>query len=460
LRNRAQRVRDPVAILYSQSSLRGNWMLEICHRTDVPQTGRDWPGRDSWTVRQKELSFRVRMSWAMWLHDLGIRPRYVDVSQVRRGYLLDQGYKVLVLPRAVALSDDTAHAIRRFVEAGGTVIADSWPGIMDQACRVRPRGVLDDLFGVRRGDYRQIDVTRMPPSGQGITVNGNTLPFFAFEKTLKATTGQPGRNYGDADVAITRAVGKGQAIYLNFNLEEYFLQRFFPEMVAPARRYLLTLLTRAGVQPWFAVTSPDDDAPFHPVGHDVVLYRSGRGYVVGTMINPTVRTSELGGIESRYEFITDNVFLEDAHPSQLAIPEGLFTYDLVERKALGDVRAVKMTSARTSGHVFACWPFEIENLTARVDAVSDHRIRVAGNVATSAPVDKEKLVVAMRVYRPDGSEQRAYRRTIDCDRNAFAVDWPLGTNEHGQWSVVVTEPCTGKSVSLTVEIPKPAPAGA
>ncbi len=458
LRNRAQRVRDPVAILYSQPSLRGNWILEICHRIDVPQTGRDWPGRDSWTVRQKELSFRVRMSWAMWLHDIGIRPRYVDVSQIRRGYLLDKGYKVLVLPRAVALSDDTAHAIRRFVEAGGTVIADSWPGIMDQACRVRPRGVLDDLFGVRRGDYRKIDVTRMPPSGQGVAVNGNTLPFFAFEKALKAEAGQPGGGHQEADVAITRAVGQGHAIYLNFNLEEYFLQRFFPRMVAPARRYLLTLLGRAGVRPLFAVTSPDEDALFHPVGHDVVLYRNGRGYVVGTMINPTVRTSELGGIESRYEFITDNVFLEDAHPSQLTIPKGLFTYDLVERKALGDVRSVKMISARTSGHVFACWPFEIENLTAQATTVPGHRIRVTGNVATSTPVENEKLVVAMRVYRPDGAEQPVYRRTIDCDRNVFAVDWPLGVNEHGQWSVVVTEPCTGKSVSLNVEVPKPAPA--
>jgi len=453
LRNRAVRARDPVAILYSQPSLRGNWILEIVGRKDVPQTGEDWASRDSWTVRQKELSFRVRLSWMMWTHDIGIWPKWVDVSQVDEGYLIEHGYKVLILPRAVALSDRTAEAVRRFVEAGGTVIADSWPGIMDGACRVRPRGVLDDLFGVRRGDYRRIDVRRMPAAGKGVTAGPFVLPFFAFEKTLRAEAGRAAGSFQGADVAITRTVGKGKAVYLNFNLEEYFLQRFYPKMVEPARQYLAALLAEAGVRPLFPLSLPGSDKPFHPVGHETAVYRSGRGYLVGVMIHPTVRTSELGGVESRYEFIKDNIFLKPQHPAKLTIPAGLFTYDLFEQRALGDVRSVEIVSRPWSGRFYACWPFAIEGLTAGATVTPDRRLKVAGKVETSSPVEEEKLVVSMRVYRPDGSEQRAYRRTIDCHGNAFATELPLAVNEHGNWTVVVREPCTGKEVSIEVRLP-------
>lgn len=454
LRNRAERLRDPVAILYSQPSLRGNWILEITGRDDVPQTGANWVGRDSWTVRQKELSYRVRLSWVLWLHDVGIWPKFVDASQVDEGYLLENGYKVLILPRCAALSDTTAGAIRKFAESGGTVIADSWPGIMDEHCRVRPAGALDEAFGVARGDYRKIDVTRMPPGGQGVTVGGAVLPFFAFETTLKGAGGsQPGGRFKGADVAVARSLGKGKAVYLNFNLEEYFVQRFFPKMLAPARQYLLDLLAEAGVKPLFALGLPGSETPFHPVGHDVAVYRSGRGYLVGVMINPTVRTSELGGIESRYEDIKDNIFLKETHLAELAIPPGLYAYDLVDRRFLGRRRSLRLTSQRRSGRFYAFWPFEIEDIKATAEVTPERRLRISGQLLTSAPVKDEKLVVALRVFEPGGQEQRAYRRTIDCDGAAFAADIPLGLNEHGRWKVVVREPCTGKVAQVWARLP-------
>jgi len=452
LRNRAFRLRDPVAILYSQPSLRGNWILEVAWRKDIPETGENWAARDSWSVRQKELSFRVRLSWMMWLHDIGIWPKWVDVSQVDEGYLIRHGYKVLILPRAVALSDRTAEAVRQFVEAGGTVIADSWPGIMDEHCRVRPKGALDDLFGVRRGDYRRIDVRHVPASGKGVRVDQFVLPFLAFEKTLRAEAGRAGGSFEGADVAITRTLKRGRAIYLNFNLEEYFLQRFYPEVVEPARQYLANLLAEAGVRPLFALSLPDDDKPFHPVGHETAIYRSGRGYLVGIMMNPTTRTEELAGVEKRYVAVRNSIFLQE-HPAVLKIPAGLFVYDLVEHKALGRVRSVSIISRPWSGRFYACWPFAIQDLVATATVTPDRYLKVTGKIQTSSPVEDEKLVVSMRVYRPDGSEQRAYRRTIDCDGNSFAVELPLAVNEHGDWTVVVEEPCTGKRVSIELRLP-------
>ena len=453
LRNRAERLRDPVAILYSQPSLRGNWILEMTVRPDVHDGGDGWITRGSWSVRQRELSFRVRVSWVQWMHDVGVWPKFVDASQVDDGYLTRSGFKVLVLPRAVALSDRTAEAIRDFAAAGGTVIADTWPGLVDEHCRIRKAGVLDELFGVRRGDWRQVNTARLAPGGTGIKLGGLNLPFVPLETTLKADAAEAGATFNGADAVVSRRVGRGRVLYLNFRLESYFLHRLSPGMTTAARKFLLETLAEAGVKPLFTVRLPGRDLPFHVAGHDVCAYRSGRGYLVGVMPNPTVMHSEVGGVETRYKEIKDNVFLK-AHPAELTVPAGLWVYDMTDGgKALGQVGRAGFTSQPLTGRFYACWPFEIRDLTANAELTPQRHLKIAGRLVTSAPVTDEKLAVHLRVLRPDGSEQRAYRRTIDCRRNDFALDLPLAVNEHGDWRVVVREPCTGKQASVNVRLP-------
>jgi hypothetical protein len=81
------------------------------------------------------------------------------------------------------------------------------------------------------------------------------------------------------------------------------------------------------------------------------------------------------------------------------------------------------------------------------------RLKVAGRVVTSAPMERERMAVCVEVLRPDGSRQEAYCRTVDCKGDRFAVDFPLGLNEHGDGSVVVREPCSGAAATMTVTIP-------
>jgi hypothetical protein len=359
---------------------------------------------------------------------------------------------VVVLPRVVAMSDETAEAIRRFAAAGGTVVADTWCGLMDGACRMRKAAALDDLFGVRRGDWRELNVERIAPGGAGIAFDGKNLPFVALEKTLKAVKGKARATSKGADVAVVRRVGKGRAIYLNFDMEGYFLHRLSPGMTTSAREFLLDLLAEAGAKPLFPVRPPGSDALFHPAGHDICAYASGRGYLVGVRANPTVMHSEVGGVETRYKNIKDNIFLK-SHPAELAVPAGLWAYDLTDGGTAGRQRSVKFTSEPLAGRFFACWPFEITDLKAKAEVAPARRLKITGRVVTSAPVKGEKLVVALRVLRPDGSEQRAYRRTLDCEEGAFAAELPLALNEHGQWAVVLREPCTGKQVKVEVKLP-------
>lgn len=135
------RATAPIAILYSPASLRTQWML-------------DWqPWGDAWSRRASDADYEdasaVRSSMGGFLRlfeHLGIAPQVVTRERLEAGDLEKSGLRLLVLPRAIALSPGEAAAIRRFLGTGGTVIADGEPGLFDQHSRRFKKPPLADLF--------------------------------------------------------------------------------------------------------------------------------------------------------------------------------------------------------------------------------------------------------------------------------------------------------------------------
>jgi hypothetical protein len=131
----------PIAILYSPASLRTQWML-------------DWqPWGDAWSRRDSDADYEdasaVRSSLVGFLRlfeHLGIAPQVVTRERLEAGDLEKSGLRLLVLPRAIALSPGEAAAVRRFLGKGGTVIADGEPGLFDQHSRRFKKPPLADLF--------------------------------------------------------------------------------------------------------------------------------------------------------------------------------------------------------------------------------------------------------------------------------------------------------------------------
>ncbi|MBU0608544.1 MAG: beta-galactosidase, partial [Armatimonadetes bacterium] len=80
--------------------------------------------------------------------DLGLQYDYVAGAQVEQGILPEQGYRVLVMAQALALSDAAAAQIRDFVNKGGMIVADVRPGQYDSLLRPAANGsLLADMFG-------------------------------------------------------------------------------------------------------------------------------------------------------------------------------------------------------------------------------------------------------------------------------------------------------------------------
>jgi len=136
----SERVADPIALLYSPSSMRTQWML------DQKPAGDAWIGRDA-DAEYRDNAIRASTRHFTEAFDaLGLGYRYVTSDLIARGALEHGGYRVLVLPHAIALSREEAEAIRHYIASGGVLIADEVPGAFDEHSRRLPTPLLADLF--------------------------------------------------------------------------------------------------------------------------------------------------------------------------------------------------------------------------------------------------------------------------------------------------------------------------
>jgi hypothetical protein len=137
LLHEASLLHDPVAELYSQASFRVQWLL------DRQAGDHDWAARDAEREYDDNPWRASRRQITQGLAGLGVQPRIVTGPMIAAGAL--QGVKVLLLPDAIALSDQEVSDIKAFQDAGGTVLADTEPGLFDGHGRRRAAPLLPDV---------------------------------------------------------------------------------------------------------------------------------------------------------------------------------------------------------------------------------------------------------------------------------------------------------------------------
>ena len=127
---------DPVDVLYSQASFRTRWMLDQRGR------GAAWSNRDAAREYEDNAWRASRQQVLQRLSEIGIQPRLLSSAMVEAGALRHDGSRALILPHAIALSQAEADEIRAFARRGGTVLADTEPGLFDQHSRRLPAPLL------------------------------------------------------------------------------------------------------------------------------------------------------------------------------------------------------------------------------------------------------------------------------------------------------------------------------
>jgi hypothetical protein len=281
---------DPIGLYYSHPSIRAGWVMDsIVH-------GASWPRRATSIDDANLSSAHLRLSWCKLLEDLGYQYdfiSYLDVLEGRRD--LEDRFKVIILPQTICLADREAKVLRRFVQSGGLLVADSLCGLLTETGRGRSTGALDDLFGVRR------DESRGYLNGQDLSeVNAEAYQkafparlraydgalrygsMIVFERGTQADLGAAREGTGPAGVLIRRKTGRGQTFYLNLTPLAY---AYFPyragSMGAAWRDLMGKTLLAAGLRPRVEIDGGDGKEPWM----ESLLWRQGNRYCLAVLKN-------------------------------------------------------------------------------------------------------------------------------------------------------------------------------
>ena len=347
------------------------------------------------------------------LRDLGLQYRYVTDRMLKLGEFVPLRYRVLVLCRAEALGDKEAEAIRRFVTEGGTVIADVRPGIYDDRCKPRPAGVLDDLFGIARSEPVKALPARLAthPDVQSPLQLEKVLVDSAVK--IQAASAISQATAEGAPTLISRSVGKGRAILLNFAAASY-PKPGTADSSAQAAAMFHAILKSAGVSASL-LAKDADAAPARNL--EVIRWANGNQQIVALLRE--------GGLQQQVTV-------------ELADGKSRHVYDLRQRKALGPL--VRLTTTilpnRASFFILAGKPLN-EPLLTLDQTVTPRGSVIKGTMSLSSEEAVQPYRLCVRVA---GQEIEYLRRIVMVGRQPAGFDLPIAYNDPaGEYEVLAID---------------------
>jgi hypothetical protein len=382
---------DPIAIHYSQSSMRTEWMLAQKPKGDA------WINRTSSTERRDSEFLRLRESFCRLIEDLGLQYNFVAYGQVEEGELLKHGYRALILPRSSSLSGREADAIRSFVEQGGVLITESEPGIFDEHSRRLPESRLADLF----------------------------------------------QNSQSGPVSV-HSFGRGKAIRLNVDVLNYHQNRLLGKE-GEVYQLMGNVLMDNGIRTAFRVV---DETGQPVVGVETHRFRNGGMTIIGLLSNPQLRVNELGPPEFK-----SNERFEKPCSVRLILPGELYAYDIRNGKVLGKRKEIPVTLDPYEPMVFAFSPTPVPEL--RLAAPSQIARGATGQLGLSFDGESPAAVHVLHldIINPEGKTVAYYSGNVLASSGRAAKLLRLAGNDTpGKWTVRVKDLLSGQERTAAVQL--------
>lgn len=386
----SESVADPIAIHYSQASMRTDWMLARRPEGDA------WVNRGASKERTDNEFMRLRESWCRLIEDEGLQYNFVSYSQLEDGELLKRGYRVFVLPRSSSLSQAEVEAIRSFVANGGVVIADGEPGLFDEHSRRLPAGSLADLFA--------------------------------------------GSHDGPATV---RTFGRGKAIFLKTDTLNYHQDRLVNKE-GPVQKLVGDLLRSNGIRPEFTIS---DATGQPPVGVEMHVFRNGGVRLITLLSNPQMRVDELGPPDFR-----SNARFEKPVTFKLSLPSAMNVYDLRRAESLGLKRELMVKLDPYEPTIFSVAQTPITKLD--VMAPAEIQRGSTARIGISCPRSSASAeVFHIEVTDPKGNDVPFYSENLIADHGRAIKLLPFALSDAaGTWTLRIHDMLSAQTTTETITV--------
>jgi len=375
--------------------------------------------------------------WQDAVRELGMQFDYVSDQMLDENNPRLNDYRVLVLIRAAALSDQSAQVIRRWVEQGGTLIADLPPGLFDGHCKLRDQGVLDDLFGIRRtGESKaRVSSVQLPVALQAEAQHFK-LENRVYNPDVRAAGAEALGSAGETPLVLVNHYGQGQTILLNLSARR--LRGSEQEEVIA--EFVRSLFAAGGVAPSLRETDLEGN---RLPGLDTVRWQTGDIELMAVFQPGFVPVGSLGSQETG---------AEDSRPALLHLPEPQHVYDLRQGKYLGhtDLIHTQLRVARTSW--FALSPTRVHGPQVRL---SSRRLQRGGTLVATCQVPGAVGLHALRLrlIAPNRAEAKWFSQNLIVGPDPTEVSVPLAYNDPaGQWQLEVRDLYTGQVAQARFEV--------
>ncbi|MBT7298454.1 MAG: hypothetical protein HN849_03020 [Victivallales bacterium] len=375
--------------------------------------------------------------WLSSIYSQGLDVRYVTSGAIARGALKNDGYRTLILGIASAMPEADVAAIREFVRAGGTVVADLRPAIMDGHCKPLERGALDDIFGIARATSRKAGKVKI----QTIAVPGRKTPVslkgaeLRIDRAVSAASAKALATVDGTPVMLVNQFGKGKTILANLEIADP-LGNSGPE--TPILQIVNGLLTEAGITPAVRLRAPDG-GPLP--GFETRVWENGNMTIVGIWRTMAVRFYGEDGVAKSAAGL----------PVLATLPADKVVYDLRNGRCLGSVREFRTSVQTGRANFFALLPRQLAAPQLRFasppvamqDTVLTIKLPGIADPATSVAVYAE-------VVAPDGSTPVWGRKPVILKGGTGQFTFRTARNDMpGTWRVRVKELFSNHQSELT-----------
>ena len=386
------RVHPEIALLWSHPSMLVSWCESSWEQPVPPESG----VTDAYGSYFKSASY-----FRLLLNELQLTCKYLAPPQILGGEL--DSYQVLFLPFTMAISDELADKLLAWVEAGGTLIADLRLARTDEHGKPREDDLLERLMAVRRtvleATYELAQVTAF----EGIQFETSA------RESIEAMAGAEviGEHTDGTPALVTRALGDGRTVYLNFLLPKYD---------AGAVEMLEALLADAGVERPVILRTDDPESPAR--AWECARFRRGDIELVG--------------------LIRDHRLVEEPQTATVNFGRAAHVYDLRGRQYLGETQAIEATLAPGEARVYALLPYAVSGMSLNLGGETSYEV----SLNAGAPVGDHVLHLAWT--DPEGKVVRAYEKNVLATGGRYQGHIPLALNDsQGQWTLTIRDVLSG-----------------
>ena len=418
----AKRPNDGVAVLYSPSS-----MLMTAFEDELPHR---WDSAAAAPFLLDEAGFQYRM---------------ISESQLESGMLRKEGFRALYLPYCQALSPKETQEILAFAKAGGVVMADLRPGVVDEHGKPYEQSPLDALFGVKQTPAAAKPQKEPMQVTAGFAGLEGAQPPARSDASLALAGGQAKAKVADAPAVVVNEYGQGFGVLFNYAFSDYmtgnlcYAPSFADDATADVARKLIQ-----GALALADIGEPIAMKP-HVPGTHVFRFDTGAGQVLGLLWDAP---GFLPGIKYHEQAKVD-IAAGRKKTVTLLLDEARHIYDIRTGEYIGKKRRLDRTIRPGLVGLLSALAYRVTGLSIAGDA---------DGATISAEIDGDEEASGMHVFRvevadPQGNDVKAYAQNALAPGGTCRVVIPFALDDAaGDWTITATDVLTGVTAKAVIEL--------